>query len=116
MWNPEKEQIPVLQLRKEQSENLKALIRRVYDRVPFYREKMNLHGITPDDINSIEDISKLPFTSKHEMRNVYPYGLLAVDRKEIVEVHTSSGTTGKPVVDAYTRKDIDLWGEVMART
>lgn len=116
MWNPEKEQIPVLQLRKEQSENLKALIRRVYDRVPFYREKMNLHGITPDDINSIEDISKLPFTSKHEMRNVYPYGLLAVDRKEIVEVHTSSGTTGKPVVDAYTRKDIELWGEVMART
>ncbi|MFA6102568.1 MAG: phenylacetate--CoA ligase [Victivallaceae bacterium] len=116
MWNPEKEQMPVPQLRKEQSANLKALIRRVYDRVPFYREKMNLHGITPDDITSIEDISRLPFTSKHEMRNVYPYGLLAVDRKEIVEVHTSSGTTGKPVVDAYTRNDIELWGEVMART
>ena len=116
MWNPEKEQTPALLLRKEQSENLKALIRRVYDRVPFYREKMNLHGITPDDIKSIDDISRLPFTSKHEMRNVYPYGLLAVDRREIVEVHTSSGTTGKPVVDAYTRNDIELWGEVMART
>ena len=116
MWNPEKEQMPTSQLRNEQSENLRALIRRVYDRVPFYREKMSLHGITPDDIKSIEDISKLPFTSKHEMRNVYPYGLLAVDRKEIVEVHTSSGTTGKPVVDAYTRNDIDLWSEVMART
>lgn len=116
MWDPEKEQMPASQLRKEQSGNLKALIRRVYDRVPFYREKMNLHGITPDDINCIEDISRLPFTSKHEMRNVYPYGLLAVDRKEIVEVHTSSGTTGKPVVDAYTRNDIELWAEVMART
>jgi len=77
---------------------------------------MDAAGIKPSDISTIEDIIKLPFISKDELREVYPYGLLASDKADIVEIHTSSGTTGKPVVDAYTRKDIEIWSEVMART
>jgi len=73
-------------------------------------------GVKPSDIKKLSDIQKLPFTTKDDMREIYPYGLLAVELKEIVEIHTSSGTTGKPVVDAYTEKDIEIWGEVMART
>ena len=116
MWNPEKEQIAPGLLREEQSKALLKQVKRLYERVNFYREKMNIHGVKPEDIKSIDDISKLPFTTKVEMRDVYPYGMLAVDQKEIVEVHTSSGTTGKPVVGAYTQNDIDLWSDVMART
>ena len=116
MWNPEKEQIAPEQLKSEQSRALIEKVKTLYERVTFYREKMDIHGIKPDDIKSIDDISKLPFTTKMEMRDVYPYGMLAVDRSEIVEVHTSSGTTGKPVVGAYTRNDIELWSETMART
>jgi len=115
MWNPEKEQIAPEKLREEQSKALINQVKKLYERVGFYREKMNIHGVKPEDIKSIDDISKLPFTTKIEMRDVYPYGMLAVDQKEIVEVHTSSGTTGKPVVGAYTQNDIDLWSEVMAR-
>jgi len=77
---------------------------------------MEEKGVKPSDINKLEDIVKLPFITKDEMREVYPYGLCAVDLKDIVEIHTSSGTTGKPVVDAYTQKDIDIWSETMART
>jgi phenylacetate-CoA ligase len=77
---------------------------------------MDALGVKPLDIRGIEDIQRLPFTTKDEMREVYPYGLLAVDLREIVEIHTSSGTTGKPVVDAYTAGDIGIWSEVMART
>jgi phenylacetate-CoA ligase len=116
MWNPEKEQIAPEQLKSEQSRALIEKVKTLYERVTFYREKMDIHGVKPDDIKSIDDISKLPFTTKMEMRDVYPYGMLAVDRSEIVEVHTSSGTTGKPVVGAYTRNDIELWSETMART
>lgn len=116
MWNPEKEQIAPEQLKSEQSRALIEKVKTLYERVTFYREKMDIHGIKPGDIKSIDDISKLPFTTKMEMRDVYPYGMLAVDRSEIVEVHTSSGTTGKPVVGAYTRNDIELWSETMART
>lgn len=103
-------------LRKHQTECLQDTVRRVYENVPFYRNKMDACGVTPGDIKDISDIVKLPFTTKSEMREVYPFGLLAVDPREIVEIHTSSGTTGKPVVGAYTRNDIELWSEVMART
>lgn len=99
-----------------QGERLKELITRVYENVPFYRKRMDEAGIKPADINSIKDIARLPFTTKLDMRDVYPYGLLAVPEEDIVEVHTSSGTTGTPVVDAYTHNDIELWKEVMART
>ena len=108
--------MPQAKLAKLQAERLKDVVERVYARVPFYRKKMDKARVKPADIKSINDIVKLPFTTKDEMREVYPYGLLAVDKNEIVEIHTSSGTTGKPVVDAYTQKDIDIWSETMGRT
>jgi phenylacetate-CoA ligase len=84
--------------------------------VPFFKKKMEEKGVTPSDLRGIEDIVKLPFLTKTDLRDVYPYGLVAVPLTDIVEIHTSSGTTGTPVVDAYTVNDIKLWGEVMART
>jgi phenylacetate-CoA ligase len=116
IWDEKYETMPRGELKELQTERLKSIAQKVYDRVPFYKAKFDAHGVKPSDIKSIDDIRKLPFTTKDEMRDVYPYGLLATDLKNIVEIHTSSGTTGKPVVDAYTRADIELWGEVMART
>jgi phenylacetate-CoA ligase len=114
--NPPFETMPRTDLIKFQGERLRSLVERVYARVPFYRKKMDAAGVKPSDIKGIEDIVKLPFTTKDEMREVYPFGLLAVDKSDIVEIHTSSGTTGKPVVDAYTQNDIDIWSETMGRT
>ena len=116
MWNDAKESQDSKDRRVEQLKNLKDLVERVYKNVPFYRGKFDDLGVKPSDIQTLEDIGKLPFTTKDEMRETYPYGLLAVPESEILEVHTSSGTTGTPVVDAYTAKDIDIWGESMART
>jgi phenylacetate-CoA ligase len=114
--SPQFETMSRAELTVLQSRNLRALVERLYARVPFYRAKMDAAGIAPSAITDIRDITKLPFTTKDEMREVYPYGLLAADKRDIVEVHTSSGTTGKPVVDAYTQKDIDIWSETMGRT
>jgi phenylacetate-CoA ligase len=116
MWNRKYEAMGRKETAALQSERLVKLVETLYKKVPFYKKKMDAAGVSPKDIKKIEDIRKLPFTTKDDMREVYPYGLLAVDKKEIVEIHTSTGTTGKPVVDAYTAADIDLWGEVMART
>ncbi|MFP4564646.1 MAG: phenylacetate--CoA ligase family protein, partial [Spirochaetia bacterium] len=116
IWNKEREACTLKERRSQQDEDLVALIKRVYEKVPFYRRKCDEAGVSPQDIRSIEDIAKLPFTTKDELRETYPYGLLAVDEADIVEVHTSSGTTGTPVVDAYTQTDIDTWSEAMART
>lgn len=116
MWNKACETMDRQLLASLQGERLAKMVESVYRHVPFYRKKMDLAGVSPKEIRRIEDIVKLPFTSKDEMREVYPWGLLAVKKEDIVEVHTSSGTTGKPVVDAYTEADIKLWGEVMART
>ncbi|NLE02751.1 MAG: phenylacetate--CoA ligase [Fibrobacter sp.] len=116
IWNEHFETMPLKTLRDFQGQSLQELVSRIYSRVEFYRKKMDSLGVKPADIKSIEDIVKLPFLSKDEMREVYPFGLLASDKTDIVEIHTSSGTTGKPVVDAYTRKDIEIWSEVMART
>ena len=102
-------------MQKVQLENLKEIIQRVYCLVPFYKEKFDEIGIKPNDINSLEDIRKLPFTKKQDLRDNYPYGLFAVDMDEIVRIHSSSGTTGKPTVVGYTQKDMNLWSEVMAR-
>jgi phenylacetate-CoA ligase len=102
--------------KKLQLANLKNLVEILYDRVPFYREKMTALGITSRDIHSLKDIEKLPFTTKDDLRELYPHGLLACPKDRIVEVHMSSGTTGKPVVNEYTRNDIDTWRESMART
>jgi phenylacetate-CoA ligase len=99
----------------QQLYNLKKLVRHVYETIPFYKKKFDDAGVKPDDIKSIEDIAKLPFTTKDDLRDTYPYGLLACDKKDIVEIHTSSGTTGTPVLAAYTRNDMEMWSEVMAR-
>ena len=116
IWNTDYETLPRGDIAGLQGERLGRLVDVLYRRVPFYRKKMESLGVKPHDVQGIADVVKLPFTTKDEMRDVYPYGLLAVDLKEIVEIHTSSGTTGKPVVDAYTAGDIEVWAEVMART
>ncbi len=116
IWDTDHETLPRTELAKLQGERLCRLVDVLYRRVPFYRNKMDALGVGPMDIQGIDDIARLPFTTKDEMREVYPYGLLAVDLKEIAEIHTSSGTTGKPVVDAYTAGDIEVWSQVMART
>ncbi len=116
IWNENAESMDLSELRKEQLKNLRRIAERVYKNVPFYQKKFGEIGVKPEDIQSLEDIAKLPFTTKEEMRQTYPYGLLAVDDSDIVEVHMSSGTTGTPVVDAYTQVDIDTWSESMART
>ena len=102
-------------LRKIQSIRLKKIVDYVYHNTPFYRKKMQEMGVTPDDINSIDDIVKLPFTTKHDLRDNYPFGLCAVPMSQIVRIHASSGTTGKPTVVGYTRKDLSSWAECISR-
>lgn len=94
---------------------LRTTVSRVYDRVPAYRAKMDSAGIKPEDIRELKDLQRLPFTTKQDMRDNYPYGLFAVPRKELRRIHASSGTTGKPTVVGYTKKDLDVWSECVAR-
>lgn len=115
IWDKEHECMPRKNLEELQLERLKWTVTRSYDKVPFYRNKMNEAGVKPSDIQSLSDIRKLPFTLKDDMRDCYPYGLFAVPMKDVVRVHSSSGTTGKPTVVGYTRNDLDLWSEVCAR-
>lgn len=115
-WNKDMETLPTEKLRELQLERLKAIVKYAYERVPFYRKKFDEVGIKPEDIKSLEDIRYIPFTSKADLREVYPFGMFAVPLSEIVEIHSSSGTTGKPVVMGYTRRDLETWKEVMARS
>lgn len=115
IWNETMECMGRDQMRELQSGRLKEVVSRVYHNVPFYRKKMQQMGIEPGDINSIDDLEKLPFTTKQDLRDNYPFGLFATPKSEVVRVHASSGTTGKPTVVAYTRKDIDTFSEVVAR-
>ena len=103
------------ELKALQSERLVKQVRHVYDNVPYYRKKMEEKGVTPEDIHSIEDLHKLPFLSKSDLREAYPYGLLAKPLSECVRIHSTPGTTGKRVVAFYTQHDIDLWDECCAR-
>ncbi len=103
------------EMRKLQGERLHKLVDRVYHNTPFYRQKMQEMDITPDDIRSIDDIVKLPFTTKQDLRDNYPYGLFAVPMSQIIRLHASSGTTGNPTVVGYTRKDLSVWSEMIAR-
>lgn len=98
-----------------QSERLVKQVKNVYDNVAFYREKMDALGLEPGDIRGIEDITKLPFTTKEDLRNNYPFGLLAVPQSKIARVQGTSGTTGKLTLASYTQKDVDVWGECVAR-
>ena len=107
--------MPREELKKLQSERLVAQVKHVYENVPYYRDKMIEKGITPDDIHGIQDLHKLPFLSKSDLRDAYPYGLLAKPLKDCVRIHSTSGTTGKRVVAFYTQHDIDLWEDCCAR-
>ncbi|MDX9946893.1 MAG: phenylacetate--CoA ligase [Bacteroidales bacterium] len=116
IWNRHFECMDRDELRRVQSERLIETVERVYFNVPYYRHKMQEAGLGPEKIRSIDDLRKLPFTTKQDLRDNYPFGLFAVPMSEIVRIHASSGTTGKPTVVGYTRNDISTWSEVMART
>ncbi|MEW6574583.1 MAG: phenylacetate--CoA ligase [Bacillota bacterium] len=116
MWNAEVECMPREKLCEVQLERLKSTVRRVYDKVPYYRTKFKEAGLEPADIKSLDDLALLPFTTKEDLRDNYPFGLFAVPLNQIVRVHASSGTTGKPTVVGYTREDIDSWAETAARS
>lgn len=116
MWNPQAETMSRTELTALQTQRLQHQVARAYERVPFYRQALAERGVQPRDIQSLDDIERLPFTVKDDFRVTYPYGLFAVPLKDVVRLHASSGTTGKVVVSGYTRADLAMWGEVMART
>ncbi|HWI56469.1 MAG TPA: phenylacetate--CoA ligase [Bacillota bacterium] len=108
--------LPLPQLRALQLQRLQAIVQRAYDHVALFRQRMTERGLTPKDLQQLDDIAKLPFTVKTDLRDTYPFGLFASPMKEIVRVHASSGTTGKPIVVAYTQEDIEVWTNVMRRS
>lgn len=115
IWNKEIETMPRTKMRELQLERLKYIVRYCYDNVPFYKKRFDENGIAPDCIKSLEDIKRIPPTTKADLRDNYPFGMFAVPRKKIVRLHASSGTTGKPTVVGYTKNDLDIWAENMAR-
>ncbi len=115
-FHEEFETMPRAALEALQLKRLQQTVARVYEKVPFYRETLGKAGIQPEQIRSLDDLRRLPFTVKQDMRDAYPYNLFAAPMDEIVRIHASSGTTGKPTVVGYTKKDIDTWAELMART
>lgn len=114
-YQPEIETMPVEELKALQSERLVKQVKHVWDNVPYYRKKMEEKGVTPDDIKGIEDLHKLPFLTKDDLRDAYPYGLMGKPLKDCVRIHSTSGTTGRRVVAFYTQHDIDLWEDCCAR-
>ncbi len=108
--------LPEARLKEVQLRRLRAVVARAYDQVPLFRQRLEKRGLTPDDIRGLADIAKLPFTVKTDLRDTYPFGLFASPMGDVVRLHASSGTTGKPIVVAYTREDVEVWSEVMART
>ena len=108
--------LPVQQLRELQVSRLKAIVKRAYENVELFRQRLKERKVTPDDLNSLDDIAKLPFTVKTDLRDTYPFGLFASPIQDVVRLHASSGTTGKPIVVAYTKEDIDVWSNAMMRT
>ncbi len=116
MFNPGRESASRATLEAIQTENFKNTLKRIWDNIPLYRARMNEVGLTPDDIHSIQDLHKLPFTYKQDLRETYPFGMFAVPHSQIVRLHASSGTTGKQIVVGYTKKDIESWSECVARS
>ena len=114
-YQPDIETMSREDLEALQLERLQALVKRVYQKIPFYKESFDKAGINPEDIKSLADLTKLPFTVKQDMRDAYPFGLFAVPRKDVVRVHCSSGTTGTATVVGYTHKDLENWGDCFAR-
>ncbi|MGB8454513.1 MAG: phenylacetate--CoA ligase [Anaerocolumna sp.] len=115
IWNETKECMSRDEMRYLQSARLKKMVDRVYHNVEFYRKKMQRMGLEPGDIREIEDLNKLPFTTKNDLRDNYPFGLFAIPESEVVRIHASSGTTGKATVVGYSRRDIEIWQECVAR-
>ncbi len=114
-WNEKFETMPLDEKRKHQLENLKKNLKWVYDKVPFYKNKFDEKGVRPEDLKTLEDLSKFPFTVKTDLRDHYPFGLCAVPLSNVVRIHASSGTTGKPITGPYTASDLEQWTECMAR-
>jgi len=110
------ESLPCNKLRELQNEKLRTIMQYVYERSPFYRQRLQEQGIKPEDIRSVEDLPRLPFTRKQDLADQYPFGLLAVPREQVIRVHASSGTMGKSIIVCYTSKDIELFAEMMARS
>ena len=111
----EPDYIPVMELRELQLGGLQAVVARAWQQVELFRSRMNESGLAPQDIRTLDDISKLPFTTKSDLRDTYPFGLFASPMKDVVRLHVSSGTTGKPIVVSYTKEDLDVWTSVMVR-
>ena len=116
IWNEEYETLPRPALEALQLKRLKAQVARVHATVPYYRKKMEDAGVTPEDIQTLADIRLLPFTTKEDLRKNYPFGLFTVPMEKVVRIHASSGTTGKPTAVGYTKRDIEMWAELMTRT
>ena len=115
-WDEKFETMPEEEMKKFQLEHLKKTLKWVYEKVSFYRNKFDEKGVKPEDLNTLEDLSKFPFSVKTDLRDNYPFGLCAVPLTEVVRIHASSGTTGKPITGPYTAKDLDQWTECMARS
>jgi len=115
IWNPAMETMPRADLEHLQLDRLTQVVMRVYERVPFYRQRFDEAGLRPNSVRSLADLRRLPFTYKRDFRDHYPFGLFATPRNEVVRIHASSGTTGKPTVVGYTRQDIAAWAELCAR-
>ncbi len=115
-WQPAAETLPTVQLGELQMERLRETLRNACDNIPFYRRKLDEAGVSPDGVSCHGDVADLPFTTKIDLRDHYPFGMFARPRDQIVRVHASSGTTGNPTTVGYTRADIDTWGDLIART
>src|SRR5690554_5465230 len=115
IWNLEYESMSRPRMAELQLKRLRDTVAKVYAKVPYYRRKMEEAGIKPEDIRNLDDLARLPFTTKQDLRENYPFGLFAVPMEEVVRIHASSGTTGKMTVVGYTRNDINIWAQVMAR-
>ncbi|MDO5835468.1 MAG: phenylacetate--CoA ligase [Methanobacterium sp.] len=115
IYNEKAERMSAQEKEKLQLKQLQVVVKKAYENVPYYRQRLDEVGITPEDIQTLKDIEKIPFTTKSDLRDAYPFGMFAVSTDDIVEIHTTSGTTGKPTVSGYTQKDLEIWGEVVAR-
>lgn len=116
IWNPKIECAEREQMHELQSNRLTGMVKRMYDNVPFYRNKFDEIGLEPGDIKTVDQLKDLPFTNKNDLRDNYPFGLFTVPQTDVVRIHASSGTTGKPTVVGYTHADLDIWAEVVARS
>lgn len=116
VWNTEEECTPPQQRRELQNRHFSSVVNRLYENARWYRRKMELAALAPRDVSSLEDISKLPFTTKDELRSLYPFGLIMLPLNRVSRFHTSTGTTGKPTVVGYTQEDLEIWSECVART